>query len=151
MARSRVSMRKTHRNIKTTRKNRHNATTHMAHIIQAFFSMLMNIRLYHWSTSSYARHEGAGELYDALSSLIDQFVETYLGRYKESLTYQKNTMNIQIKPCNDVQVVELLGEYCHFLEDEVPKYVSQSDTDLLNIRYEILGHVNKTIYLFTLN
>lgn len=118
-------------------------------IIQVFFNMLMNIRLYHWSTTSYARHTGSGALYDTLSLLVDKFVETYMGRYKRPEF--KSTFNVQIKQFNDGNIVDALREYAQFLKYDVPKYLKDSDTDLFNIRDEILGEVNKTLYLFTLN
>lgn len=142
-----ISVRKTRRNI----HYEGGAVNHnVANIVQGFFNMLMHIRLYHWSTTSYARHTSSGALYDTLSLLIDQFVETYMGRYKRP-EFEKNTFNVQVKQCNDHSIIETLGEYCHFLEDEVPKYVNKSDSDLLNIRDEILAEINKTLYLYTLN
>lgn len=118
-------------------------------IVQVFFNMLMNIRLYHWSTTSYSRHTGAGALYDALGLLIDQFVETYMGRYKRPEF--KSVFNVQVKQFSDTGIVEALKEYNNFLKYEVPSYIKESDTDILNIRDEMLSEINKTLYLFTLN
>jgi hypothetical protein len=118
-------------------------------IIQVFFNMLSNIRLYHWSTTSYARHTGSGALYDTLNTLIDQFVETYMGRYKRPEF--RSTFEVPVKQFNDENIVDALQEYSRFLKYEVPKYLKESDTDILNIRDEILGEINKTMYLFTLN
>jgi hypothetical protein len=149
--RQRNSTGKTNRN-STTRKSRRTsnlAAQNLADCIQMFFNMLMNIRFYHWTTSSYSRHTGSGALYDSLSSLIDQFVETYMGRYQRP-QFKENTTNIQVKQHNDDSILDLLHNYTLFLTHEVPKYVNHSDSDLLNIRDEILGEINKTIYLFTL-
>lgn len=118
-------------------------------IVQVFFNMLLNIRLYHWSTTSYARHTGSGALYDALGLLIDQFTETYMGRYKRPEF--KSSFNVQVKQFHDSNINEALREYVQFLKYEVPNYLKESDTDLLNIRDEIVGEINKTLYLFTLN
>lgn len=118
-------------------------------IVQVFFNMLLNVRLYHWSTTSYARHTGSGALYDSLSLLIDQFTETYMGRYKRPEF--KSSFNVQVKQFHDSNINEALREYVQFLKYEVPNYLKESDTDLLNIRDEIVGEINKTLYLFTLN
>ena len=118
-------------------------------IVQVFFNMLLNIRLYHWSTTSYARHTGSGALYHALGLLIDQFTETYMGRYKRPEF--KSSFNVQVKQFHDSNINEALREYVQFLKYEVPNYLKESDTDLLNIRDEIVGEINKTLYLFTLN
>lgn len=118
-------------------------------IIQVFFNMLLNIRLYHWSTTSYARHTGSGALYDALGLLIDQFTETYMGRYKRPEF--KSSFNVQVKQFHDSNISDALREYIQFLKYEVPNYLKESDTDLLNIRDEMVSEINKTLYLFTLN
>ena len=117
-------------------------------IIQIFFNMLLNIRLYHWSTTSYSRHTASGALYDLLSTLIDTFVETYMGRYKRP-AYQ-NDFDVQVKQLNDSTINDALKEYSDFLKYILPKYLKDSDTDLYNIRDSILGEINKTMYLFTL-
>lgn len=118
-------------------------------IVQVFFNIILNLRLYHWSTISYARHTGSGALYDTLSELSDQFVETYMGRYKRPEF--KSTFNVQVKQFNDANIVDALREYVQFLKYEVPNYLKDSDTDLTNIRDEMVGEINKTLYLFTLN
>lgn len=117
-------------------------------IIQVFFNILLNIRLYHWSTTSYARHTGSGALYDSLNGLIDQFVETYMGRYKRPEF--KSSFNIPVKQFTDSSIEDTLREYIQFLKYEVPNYLKESDTDLLNIRDEMVADLNKTLYLFTL-
>jgi hypothetical protein len=118
-------------------------------IVQVFFNILLNVRLYHWSTTSYARHTGSGALYDTLNELIDTFVETYMGRYKRPEF--KSSFNVPVKQFTDSNINDALREYIQFLKYEVPGYLKESDTDLLNIRDEMVGEINKTLYLFTLN
>jgi hypothetical protein len=118
-------------------------------IVQVFFHMLLNIKLYHWETTSYARHKASDDLHSGLSGLIDQFVEVYMGRYRRP--EYKTSFRIQVKQLDDTSILNALSEYIAFLKEEVPKYVSESDTDILNIRDEMLGCFNKTLYLFTLN
>ena len=83
-----------------------------------------------------------------LSALSDQFVETYMGRYKRPEF--KSAFSVQVKQFNDANIVEALREYVQFLKYEVPNYLKDSDTDLLNIRDEMLGLFNKLSYLLTL-
>jgi hypothetical protein len=117
-------------------------------IIQVFFNIILNLRLYHWSTFSHARHTASGELYDTLSTLSDKFIETYMGRYKRPEF--KSTFNVSVKQFNDTNIINALNEYIQFLKYEVPRNIKESDTDLLNIRDEMVGEINKTLYLFTL-
>jgi len=50
---------------------------------------------------------------------------------------------------------KLLIQFKSFLMDEIPKYLGKDkemkNTDLLNIRDEMLANVNKTLYLITLD
>lgn len=118
-------------------------------IIQVFFHMLLNIKLYHWQTLSFARHRASDELHSSLLDLIDSFIEVYIGRY--SRPQFKNAFDIKVKELDSDSFVDLIKEYIKFLKYKVPKYIKESDTDLLNIRDEILSHFNKTLYLCTLN
>ncbi len=117
-------------------------------LVRIFFQMLNNIRLYHWLTHSYARHTGSGALYDSLSDLIDKFVETYMGKYERPVI--KNAFNVKVQPFSDSDMMNVLQGYVEFLSEELPKYLEDWDTDLLNIRDEMLGELNKTLYLFSL-
>lgn len=118
-------------------------------IIQIFFNMLLNIKLYHWQTTSFSRHKSSDELHQNLSELTDKFVEVYMGRY--SRPKFKNSFDINVKQVNDLNIIEILNQYINFLKYDILKYVKNSDTDILNIRDEILGLFNRTLYLFSLN
>jgi len=39
------------------------------------------IKILHWQTKGYARHQAFGETYSNLDALIDDFVEIYMGKY----------------------------------------------------------------------
>jgi hypothetical protein len=120
-------------------------------IIQMFFHMLLNIKLYHWQTTVYARHIASDTLHGKLSELIDKFVEVYIGRYNKRPKFSNHTFSVQVKQFNDNNVVDILQEYIHHLKYEVPKQLHSTDTDLLNIRDEMMAELNQTLYLFTLN
>jgi hypothetical protein len=119
-------------------------------VVKVFFHMLMNLRLYHWQTGSYARHVVVGNLYDTLSDLIDKFVEVYMGRYGRPVL-DDGSINISVKEMTDEKAHEYMQEYTYFLKKEISKHLKSTDTDLLNIRDEMLGEFNKVLYLFTLS
>ena len=52
---------------------------------------------------------------------------------------------------NDVQIKDYLEEIEQFLIELSEHYDSTRDSDLLNIRDEMLGEVNKLKYLLTLD
>lgn len=119
-------------------------------IIKVFFHMTTTIKLYHWQTSSYPRHKATCDLLVAILPLIDTFVETYMGRYQRPRFESGFKMNIQELKDNDDSAPSLIKDYIFYLQNDLPKYVESNDTDLLNIRDEIVSNLNKTLYLFTL-
>jgi hypothetical protein len=118
-------------------------------IIKIFFNMQLNIKLYHWQTKVYARHKATDDLLAGLSELIDQFIEVYMGRYKRPEF--KGKFAVKVEELNEDTAKELLEKYVIIMKTKIPKYLKkESDTDLLNIRDEMLSLLNKTLYLFTL-
>lgn len=117
-------------------------------LVKYFYHMTLNIKLYHWSTHSYSRHKASDTLYGNLLELIDKFIEVYMGAYCRPKYDEK--FNISVTQFNDTDIKNELENYKKYITNELPKYLKESDTDLLNIRDEILGELNQTLYLFTL-
>jgi hypothetical protein len=121
-------------------------------IIRNLLKIQLEIKLYHWRTKSYARHVASGDLYDSLNKDIDLFVEIYQGKFNTINFSQIN--NINLSSYNDKTITILLEEFKNFLLYELNIFLEKNDMfncDLKNLRDEILGKVNKTLYLFTLN
>ena len=112
-------------------------------IVKILFHMSMNIKLYHWQTTSFAQHKATDELFLSLLPLIDQFMEVYIGKYSRP-RFEKDT-SVRISEYNSETFVELLKDYIDFLKTNLNKYLSEDDTDLMNIRDEMLGLFNKTL------
>lgn len=117
-------------------------------IIKIFFHMQHSIKLYHWQTTSYPRHMATNTLLNTLNNLIDTFVETFIGKY--SRPSFNSDLVINISELSDDDIIKLFNRYIKFLSTDITKYISPTDTDLLNIRDEMVGLFNKTLYLFTL-
>jgi hypothetical protein len=118
-------------------------------IIKLFFHMTSTIKLYHWQTTSFPRHKATCELHTSLQDLADQFIEVYMGRYQRPNFPQG--FKLQIKELSDQSAPDVLLQYIDFLKNELPTYLNPNDSDLLNIRDEMLSNLNKTLYLFTLS
>lgn len=118
-------------------------------IIKIFFHMSTNIKLYHWQTTSYAQHKATDDLLTSILPLIDTFIEVYMGRYQRPKF--SNDFNILVEELTTDSLIRLINEYISFLKKDVPTYLKSSDTDILNIRDEMLANFNKTLYLLTLN
>ena len=116
-----------------------------------FLHMLNTIKLYHWKTHSYAMHKATDDLYSKLNGNIDKFVETMLGKTGGRI----NLMGVKQLPLDDYNSVPpfktQIEDYKSFLVglDKDPFIKQMSNTDLLNIRDEILGDLNQFLYLLT--
>jgi len=118
-------------------------------LITFFFRLSSSLKLYHWNTSSYARHVSSGDLFDSVISTTDKFMETYFGRYGKTGI---SSVDASAELYDDREVVSFLKEAIMFLNDIVKnRLVKETDTDLLNIRDDLVGHINKTLYLFKFN
>ncbi len=116
--------------------------------ISTFLTIQAQLRILHWQTKSYAEHKALGKAYDALDGLIDQFVEVHSGKYGNTLAktnFQFNAVNYK-----DANVMALIDSYIAYLTNELPQVCKQGDTDLLNIRDEMLSVLNQTKYLLRL-
>ena len=115
-------------------------------IINEFLSIQQHIRIYHWTTSLYNQHVVSGKLYEKLDDLIDKFVETFLGKNK--LTFEPFTITVSTHK----NILSLLSRFKQFLTTdlELALHSGMKNTDLKNIRDEMLGEINKSIFLLQL-
>ena len=118
-------------------------------LIVFFFGLRNNLYLYHLSTYIYPRHVAVGSLVDTFDGLVDKFLETFFGKYGRPDTFPE-TM-IKLSKLSDGEAYLELNNYIDFLNNDVPTLVNIKDTDLLNIRDEMVGILNNNKYLFLLN
>lgn len=118
-----------------------------------FLELVMMIKLFHWKTSSYATHKATDELYSKLNEHIDTFVEILLGKtgIRTNLLNKHKISLIDLS--NKEQLISKINYYKSYMIDLTnnPFIRSMSNTDLLNVRDEILGDLNQFMYLLTLN
>lgn len=117
------------------------------YIIHKFLEYSALIKLYHWTTYKHSRHIATDALYSSIQDGMDKFIEVYIGIYERKTVFKGSPQSIELKLYNDKNASLLLDEIANFLKKDIPKYVKE--TDLLNIRDEILASVNKAKYLFT--
>jgi hypothetical protein len=116
-------------------------------MIGELLAMQNQMRIFHWQTESFAQHNAFGEAYEALDGLIDKFVEIFQG--KQGI--QKSSGGYRIKLDNlDDDPAAMIEVFIDYLKDELPEDLEDSDTDLLNIRDEMMGVLNQTKYLLLL-
>ena len=117
--------------------------------IHFFFTMRDQLKLYHWQTYGYARHKASDDLIKELDELIDLFVEVHMGKYgRPRITPATNTTTV--KNLTDSTAAKFVKECVGYLNGPLTKSLKGTDTDLANIRDEMLANLNKVLYLFTL-
>lgn len=116
-----------------------------------FLEMLMMVKLFHWKTSSYATHKATDDLYTKLNTSIDNFIEILLGKSgsRIDLMSHKNIRLVDLSSQESLkrEIDEFKG-YLVSLDDN-KALAKMTNTDLYNIRDEILGNLNQFLYLLT--
>jgi hypothetical protein len=120
----------------------------MHDVIRDLLQMQNQLRIFHWQTKSYAAHKALGKAYESLDELIDTFVETALGRKEAS--FINGSITINLFDSGKLTHEDALETYKAFLSEFSQKLSPDNDTDLTNIRDEMLGVLNHTSYLLTL-
>jgi DNA-binding ferritin-like protein len=117
-------------------------------IVKVFIQMLNTIKMFHWKTYSYAKHEATDLLYKDLNKYIDEFIETMLGKYNTRIPSFE--LSIQLKNYNSSdKLKEEIFKYKKYIIDLNNVLDIKKDSDLLNIRDEILACLNQFLYLFS--
>jgi len=117
--------------------------------IQFFFQMRDQVKLYHWQTHLYARHKATDEVITALDGLIDLYVEVYMGKYGRP-TITRTTNTIQIKNMADKTAMKFIKDCLAYINGPLSRSLKATDTELINIKDEMLAELNKLLYLFSL-
>jgi DNA-binding ferritin-like protein len=145
---------KTNKNNKTRHIRLSNSTSlysFQKEITMTFLEMLLMIKLYHWKTYSYATHKATDELYGKLNENMDHFIEVLLGKSGEriDLIKQKSIPLIDLTSVEDLkkEIYSFKGYLASLNNNKAMKQMT--NTDLLNIRDEILGDLNQFLYLLS--
>ena len=114
-------------------------------IMKFFFTLQILNKMYHLTTKSFARHKASDEFDDNLQNHMDKFAEVYIGRYNVNINITKLNFNQEFLSDNGI---EILFKDCRNYLENLDRLVN--NTELLNIRDEILADINQTLYLFRL-
>lgn len=118
-------------------------------LVPQLFGFRDQLKMYHWQTKSHSRHVASGDFVTNLTEFIDTFVEVYQGKYGR--IQLDNIVSIKLKNMNDTTVIDYLNKYKNYLLYTIPGTLDNvKDTDLLNLKDEMLAEANKLLYLFTL-
>jgi DNA-binding ferritin-like protein len=119
-----------------------------AKIVLFFFELQLNLKMYHWTTESYANHKTTNKLLDKLSDLIDSFVEKSMGAFTRPVL--KSGSSIPIQNMTKTKYVKLLKTAQEYLRGDLEKMISKN-SELLNLRDEMLAELDQSLYFATLS
>jgi len=106
-----------------------------------FLRILDIIKLFHWNTKDYSKHKATCSLHEALSKLVDSYVEQRFGE-KGRVTVHET---VRYDTLTDDAFLKELTQFKEYLI-----HMQNPSTDLSNKRDEMLGEVNQFLYLWTL-
>ena len=122
---------------------KHMDSTSVARIL---LQMLFSMKMYHWHTTSYARHQASDTFYKRAHEIIDRLVEAMVSRYGR--VSQTLVTDRRFVVLTDDTASVFLEEFADYLRNV--EFDSRKDSDLISIRDELLGITHQTIYLFGL-
>lgn len=116
--------------------------------VNLFLGVQAQLKVFHWQTKGYARHNAFGSTISDIDGLIDDFVEEAMGQYGR-FTLDEETNTIKLVNLSEIKPTEMVETICQSLV-QITEQLDPKDTNLLNIRDEILGKFQKLKYLLTL-
>lgn len=105
-------------------------------------------RFLHWQTFGDAKHRSYGDIYDKLGDMIDDFAEIMMG--KNGRLEFESEFSIMFQDIKSLSLQNFLDGITEFLVGMTDQLDSRYDTDLLNLRDEMLAAINKLKYQLTL-
>jgi hypothetical protein len=141
----------------TSNKRRPGCVNDIADHILCFLELLNTIKIYHWSTLSYATHKATDELHDKLSKLVDSFIEIYIGHCARGKGNGVPVFRFKSEKSASIEFCECksLEAFCKVLDDNIVHLEGLTErlngyTDLVNIRDEMVGALAQALYLLRL-
>lgn len=121
-------------------------------LVKNMLELSIIVKLHHWNTMSYSTHKATDSLYDSLSDNIDKYVEVMIGKSNGSYRINMNNYKkLKIKNISNNSALE--SQVKSFIKD-LTQFHSKLDnveySDVNNIKDEIVGELNKFLYLLTL-
>lgn len=127
--------------------------------ILCFLELLNTIKIYHWTTLSYPTHKATDELHGKLSTLVDSFIEIYIGhcsRGRGGAGLPVFRFRTAKDACISFCECKSLDAFCKILDENIIHLESLTKkldgyTDLVNIRDEMVGALAQALYLLRLH
>jgi hypothetical protein len=117
-------------------------------LILKLVQIQVQFKFMHWQTTGDAKHRAYGKAYDKLGGFIDDFVEAMMGKYGRPEF--ESEFSLMFQDLSSLSIQNFLDGITDFLVSITEMLDPKYDTDLLNLRDEMLAAINKLKYLLTL-
>lgn len=121
----------------------------MENIVIALLEIQDQLQVFHFQTKSYARHKALGKTYEKVAERSDDFIEVAMGKYGRFQLSGKE--KIVLQNISDDGLNKFVEDCVKFLLGLSNQLDPERDSDLLNIRDDLLGEFNRLKYLLTLS
>lgn len=119
----------------------------MQPIVKIFMEFRDQIKLYHWRTTSYARHKATDEFIEQFDAKIDEFIEVLMGGRNQK---NNDAFGMQFVNLDEDTAETHVVRFRDWVKYSLSEHLHPHETDLLNLKDEILALVNRLLYLFKL-
>lgn len=119
----------------------------MHDIVKPMMEFRGQLKLYHWKTSSFARHKGTDKFLEKFDDKLDEFVEVMSGSRGEKV---HDSFTLKFKTLTDKNAENYVKGFRDWVSGKLPELLHEHETDLLNLKDEILANVNRLLYIMTL-
>ena len=116
----------------------------MNKIVQPLLEFRNQIKIYHWSTESDPRHKNSDKLLSEIDELSDKFVEVLSGSRDKK---PNSTMTLSLKKMTDTSILKYIENFRFWLGNDLVALLYEDETDLLNLKDELISTVNRGLYL----
>lgn len=117
------------------------------HFIPFFLEAHNTAKMMHWFTASFAEHMALDKFTDIYLPLTDKFVEVYIGKHGRTQIARRD---FAFNYVSSTKLSSFLDDSIRYCSNDLNKFITSKDTDLANIRDEIIAALNQTKYLASL-
>ena len=108
----------------------------------------LQFKFLHWQTFGDAKHKAYGKIYDSMGGNIDRLVESMMGKYGR--VQFDPEFSIMFQDISALSVQNFMDGITEFLVGMTEQLDPKYDSDLLNLRDEMLADINQLKYRLTL-
>lgn len=121
------------------------------HVVKRLLEVMNVIKLYHWRTRSFATHEATDDLFTEFIGKMDQYVEVLLGKTDVKLNLGDFKRLHLDNISNNRKMERFVKRVINEMYAIHKKMDEEMDGGLFGIRDEIVGELNKFLFLLRMH